>query len=91
MKIKKGFMLRNVGNKNVVVAIGAASLELNGLITLNDTGAFIWKMLQKGCEYNDILNAILKEFDTDEETAKQGIDAFLEEVKNAKLLEEENA
>ncbi len=89
MKIKKGFMLRNVGDKNIVVAVGKASLELNGLITLNETGAFIWKMLQHGCEYDDILKAILNEFDTNEETAKIGIDAFLEEVRTANLLETE--
>lgn len=89
MKIKKGFMLRNVGDKNIVVAVGKASLELNGLITLNETGAFIWKMLQQGCEYDDILKAILNEFDTNEETAKIGIDAFLEEVRTANLLETE--
>ncbi len=82
-------MLRNVGNKNIVVAVGKASLELNGLITLNETGAFIWRMLQQGCEYDDILKAILKEFDTDEQTAKQGIDSFLDEVKAANLLEAE--
>lgn len=89
MKIKKGFMLRNVGDKNIVVAVGKASLELNGLITLNETGAFIWKMLQQGCEYDDILKGILNEFDTNEETARVGIDAFLEEVKAANLLEAE--
>lgn len=88
MKTKKGFMLRSVGNRNVVVAIGKASLEFNGLINLNETGAFIWKMLQTGCEYDDILKAMLSEYDTTEDEAKAGIDAFLAEMRKAGLLEE---
>ena len=36
MKTKKGFMLREVGGRHIVVAIGKASEEFNGLITLNE-------------------------------------------------------
>ena len=88
MKTKKGFMLRSVGNRHIVVAVGSASLEFNGLITLNETGAFIWKQLQEGCEYDELLAKLLEEYDATEEEAKAGIDAFLAEVRAANLLEE---
>ena len=48
MKTKAGFMLRSVGGRHVVVAVGKASEEFNGLITLNDSGAFLWEELSKG-------------------------------------------
>lgn len=88
MKTKKGFMLRSVGGRHVVVAIGKASEEFNGLITLNETGAFLWQQLQKGTTYDDMLSAMLDEYDVDEATARAGIDAFIETAKGANLLDE---
>lgn len=88
MKTKKGFMLRSVGGRHVVVAIGKASEEFNGLITLNETGAFLWQQLQNGTTYDDMLNAMLDEYDVDEATARAGIDAFIETAKDANLLDD---
>ena len=88
MKTKKGFMLRSVGGRNVVVAIGKASEEFNGLITLNETGAFLWKQLQNGTTYDDMLAALLAEYEVDEATARAGIDAFLDTARGANLIEE---
>jgi len=88
MKTKQGFMLRTVGQRNVVVPVGQASLEFNGMITLNETGAFIWKKLQNGCEYDELIAAILAEYDATEEEAKAGADALLTQMREANLLEE---
>ena len=87
MKTKPGFMLRSVGGRNVVVAIGQASLEFNGMITLNETGAFIWKKLQTGCSYDELIDAIKKEYDATEEDIKTGVDALLSQMREANLLE----
>ena len=46
MKIKNGFILRDVGGKTFVVAVGERSREFKGMITLNETGKFIWKALE---------------------------------------------
>ena len=88
MKTKKGFLLRSVGGRNVVVAIGKASEEFNGLITLNESGAFLWKLLQNGTTYQELLDEMLKEYDVDEQTAREGIDAFLKIARDAELIEE---
>lgn len=88
MKTKKGFMLRSVGERHIVVAIGQASIDFNGLITLNETGAFIWKELAKGCTYDELLAKILEEYEVDEATAREGIDSFLEAARGADLIEE---
>ncbi len=88
MKTKKGFLLRSVGGRNVVVAIGKASEEFNGLITLNESGAFLWKLLQNGTTYQNMLDEMLKEYDTDEQTAREGIDSFLKIARDAGLIEE---
>ena len=88
MKTKKGFMLRSVANRHVVVAVGQASVDFNGLITLNDTGAFIWEELSKGCTYDELLKKMIEVYEVDEKTAREGIDSFLETARSANLIEE---
>lgn len=88
MKTKKGFMLRSVANRHVVVAVGQASVDFNGLITLNDTGAFIWEELSKDCTYDELLKKMLEVYEVDEKTAREGIDSFLETARSADLIEE---
>ena len=78
-----------VADRNVVVPIGQASVDFNGLITLNDTGAFLWKKLVDGCSYDELLAALLAEYDVDEATAKEGIDAFLNTARSANLIDED--
>ena len=89
IKTKKGFMLRSVAGRHVVVAIGQASVDFNGLITLNDTGAYIWEKLAKGTTYDALLKDMLADYEVDEETAKKGIDGFLDTARGADLLDED--
>ena len=58
MKIKDGFILREVAGNYIVVAVGSAVKTFNGVINLNQTGAFLWELLQKGAEKEDLVNII---------------------------------
>ena len=75
MKLKNGFILREVSG-NVVVGPTGDELNLNMMITLNGTGRFLWEQLEKGTEKEDLLKAMLDQYEVDEETAKAHIDAF---------------
>lgn len=86
MKTKQGFMLREVGGRNIVVAVGEAAEKFNGLITLNESGAFLWKELQNGCTYEELLQKMLEEYEVTEMTARNGIDHFLEAARGAGLI-----
>lgn len=88
MKIKEGFILRNVAGSNIVVPFGDRCLDFNGMITLNDTGAFIWKQLETGAEEAEIVQAILAEYtDVDEARAAQCVKDFVEKLKEADCIE----
>lgn len=87
MKIKKGFMLRKIGEQNVVVAVGEASRSFNGIIRLNDSGRYLWEKLQGGISEEELLQAMLNDFDIDESTARSDIAAFVAKLKEAGLLE----
>lgn len=88
MKIKKGFILRTVAQKNIVVPIGQASVDFNGTINLNETGAFLWEHLANGCTYDELLSALLDEYDVPEDIARRDIDAFLKTARDAGIIEE---
>ena len=55
MKIKKGFVLRDVAGRSVVVATGAAAKKFRGMVMLNDTGREVWTRLQKGMDQEEII------------------------------------
>ena len=87
MKIKDNFLLRKVADSYVVVPVGKLTLNFNGIITLNETGAFLFEQLQKGAEREDLIENLLKEYDVDPEKAAADIEVFLEKVKDADVLE----
>ena len=86
MKIKEGFILRNVADATIVVPAGKATLDFNGMITLNETGAFLWRLLETDTDEEAMLKAMLAEFDVDEATAKAGIARFVSKLQNEGLL-----
>lgn len=88
MKLKSGFMLRNVGGENVVVAIGEASDHFHGMIRLNDTAAFLWKKMGEGVDSREeLVKALTSEYDVDAERAGKGVDSFLKTLKDNQVLE----
>lgn len=79
MKLKTGFILREVAGQVVVLPTGD-ELDLNMMITLNDTGKFLWERLENGADKEELVAALLAEYDVDEETAKAGVDRFVEKL-----------
>ena len=88
MKIKNGFILREVAGENVVIAVGEAATKFRGMIRLNPTGAFLWKLLESDTTEEAMVAAMLESYDTDGETAKKDISAFVESIRGAGLLDE---
>lgn len=87
MKIKEGFLLRTIAGSNIVVPVGAASIDFNGMITLNDSGAFLWRELERGGDADSLTAALLREYDVDEATAHQCSEDFIRKLDNAGCLE----
>ena len=87
MKIKSDYLLRKVADSYVVVPVGKATVDFNGMINLNETGAFLWQQLQKDAAEETLLKAMLMEYEVDEETAEVGIASFLNKLREADLLE----
>lgn len=86
MKIDRNFVLREIAGEYIIIPTGKTALEFNGLITVNEIGMELWKMLQNEVTFDDLLNGIMEEYDVDEEVAKEDIQDFLEKLKEGGIL-----
>ena len=80
MKIKKGFVIRNVGGESVVVPVGEMAKSFHGMINLNSTGAFLWKFFSEEHTVDEAVALMQKEYDIDEATAKNDVQAFVDTI-----------
>lgn len=87
MKIKKDFLLRTVAGQNVVVPTGNNVVNFNAAITLNETAAFLWEQLEKGCDEAELLKELTEKYEVTEEIAKRDIAVFLNVLKEHDILE----
>ena len=70
--------------------LGRTALQLNGMITLNPVSAQIWRSLDQGASYEEILQGVLDRFDVAPDAARQDLDQFLTELETHGLLEKED-
>ena len=82
MRIKKGFVLREVAGQNMVIATGEASKDFHGMIKLNNTGKEIWQGLQEGLSEIQIAKGLQEKYQIEAEKAEQDTKEL-----NEKMLE----
>lgn len=85
MKLKDGFLLRKIAGQTVVLPSGG-DLDLNMMITLNDTGAFLWEKLRQETDEAALVAALLAEYDVEEARAAAAVEAFLKKLEENKFL-----
>ena len=88
MKIKDGFLLRQVGGNNVVVPVGAQSVDFRCLITLNEVGAFLWQKLAVDGTVDSLVEALLGEYDVTADIATADVERFVTSLREKNLLDE---
>ena len=88
MKIKPGFMLRKVVDIYVILGIGSEAYAPNQIMSLNETGAFLWGLLEKGTDRETLIDALPEEFEVDRQTAEKDVDAFLTQLREKALIDE---
>lgn len=70
MKIKEGFVLREMCGENIVAAEGLQNINFNKLISLNSTAAFLWKeLVGKEFTAEQMASLLVEEYGIDMELA----------------------
>lgn len=87
MKIRQGYILRDVMDISVIIGVGEDAYMPNQIMSLNETGAFLWRILEQGAEKQELVDAMLREYDTDAATAERDVDAFLAQLKEKALID----
>ena len=87
MKIKEGFILRKISDTYVVVAVGEAAKDFKGMVTLNETGGFLWEKLSEGATEEQLVDALLENYDVDKALASTDVKAFIAKLSDNNLLD----
>ena len=82
MRIKDGFVVRDIMGQCVVVATGEASETFQGMIKLNETGKVIWESIADGKSEEEIVDLIVSEYDVDKDHAKNSVSKFISDMKD---------
>lgn len=82
MHIKEGYVINKLGIGYVVVTVGRATEDFNGVIKLDATGAFLWNSILDGADTRQkLIEAMMKRYDDlDEATAAQDLDEYLNTI-----------
>ena len=88
MKIKNGFVKRNIAGSEIVVPVGKATAKFNGMITLNESGAFFWDCLIEETTRDEVIGKVLEVYEVTPEKAPQDVDEFIDMLRENDLLDE---
>ena len=87
VKLKEGLLLREIAGQWIVVPIGERVVEMSGIVSLTETGALIWKELEKNASIDDIVTKIVSEYAVEPEEARANALSFIESIVEKGLTE----
>lgn len=88
MKIKDGYIMKEVAGSKVVMAIGAESTIFNGIITFNEVGAEVFSMLDGSNSVEKIVEVISEKYDVSNEVVTEDVLSIINKMKEHGLIEE---
>ena len=77
MKLKHEFVVREIAGETLLVPVGTATLSLNGMLVLNECGKYLWDRIPDAGSEEDLINALLAEYEVNRQTAAQDVAEFL--------------
>lgn len=88
MKIKSGFVKRNIAGSEIVVPVGKTAMQFNGMITLNESGAFFWDCLKEETTKEKVVENVLEIYEVSREKAEEDVSSFIDMLRENALLDE---
>ncbi len=88
MKLRKGFVTYQTGEKQLMVAAGSASKYFKGLVKSNDTAAFIIDNLKEETTVDKIVESMTKVYDVSKERAYNDVNAVIDQLRGIGAIDE---
>lgn len=86
MNVKLQFVTREVAGDVLLVPVGKTSLDLNGMLTLNELGAELWKRIPEAKDEEALADSIIEDYDVTPEQARADVHEFLEKLRELGIL-----
>lgn len=86
MKLKQEFVLREVAGDKLLIPVMGTEDAFNGIITLNETGAFIFKQIEAEKDEPEIVEALLEEYQVTREQATKNVADFCDNFRKLNIL-----
>jgi len=89
MKLKKGFVLRQVCGENVIVGEGIGAINFGKLLSLNESAAWLWQQAQAMDDFTvEALAAKLcEEYDVETDVALRDVADIIAEWQKVEVIE----
>lgn len=87
MKLKENFVLREIAGNNVILPLGAATVDFNGMMRLNDSGVLLWRALEKGADRETLAEVLLAEYEVERDVALRDVDSFINKMIEAGCID----
>lgn len=89
MRLKYTFVVREIDDTPIAVAVGSDNENFNGVVKLNSSGRIIFEMLNtKDVKFDDIVHGLIEKYDVDDETARNTVSMFLDYLRENGLIDE---
>ena len=89
MKIKEGFVLRQVCGENVIVGEGLNAINFGKMLALNETAAWLWQQAVAMGEFTveTLADKLCEEYDVTQDEARRDVDAIIDEWNSVGVIE----
>ena len=84
----KDFIKRKIATQYVIVAVGAATKRFNGMISVNETGSFIWDARESDISMDELVGRITEHYEVDADTARAHATDFVNTLKGVGAIAE---
>lgn len=87
MRISKQFIVRKIADDFVILPTGTSVLQFQGLITVNEVGAFLWECLQQNdFSAEELAQRLCEEYAVEPQIAHADVEEFLEQIADRGIL-----
>lgn len=87
MKINHQFVAREVAGEYLLVPVGKTTMDLNGMLTLNEVGAFLWEKLPEAENEAALVDAVLAEYEAERPEVERDVAEFLDKLRELKIID----
>lgn len=89
MRIKKGFVLREVCGEQVIMGEGVGALDFGKLLRLNETAVWLWNKALEAVDFSveSLVESLCEEYDVDADRAYADVENIVSEWQKVNVVE----